>query len=83
MIRPFHPSDNLKRFSYRNLYGTLEFPLHDPGSARPDEGIFWRDNGGGWDYVLPIDVDPIGWVAEGTPSERHTPGQPTLTPFVD
>lgn len=78
MNRLFIDSDNGKRFSYMGNVGTLEFPLTDPGSAGPDEGIIWYDspraNGFAWEYVKPIDVDPYGWSAEPrTMTERHTP----------
>lgn len=84
MRRPFQESDNGKRFHYRGAYGNLEYPLTDLGSANSNEGALWFDKpfkGYEWLYVSPVDVDPEGWVAEGTPTERHTPGQPVLTPL--
>lgn len=63
MNRPFTEDDNGRRFGYMGNYGVLEFPLKDPGSASPDEGVLWydrpRSNGWMWEYVKPIDVDPV------------------------
>lgn len=85
MRRAFIASDNQKRFTWAGRAGRLEYPLTDPEGSRPGEGILWFDapdtNRWGWTYVLPVDVDPDGWIAEGTPTERHTPGQPELTPL--
>lgn len=69
MNRPFTETDNGKRFvwrgrpAYRMTTGRLEFPLTDPGSAEPGEGILWFDkpdeDGSAWDYVAPQDVEEV------------------------
>lgn len=70
MNRPFSEDDNGRRFEYLGNYGVLEFPLTDPGSASPDEGVLWYDeprhNGWTWEYVKPIDVEPAS-----SPKERR------------
>lgn len=68
MKRAFKASDNGKRFRYvgktpdwKRRVGQLEYPLMDPGSALPGEGVLWFGPEGdrdGWDYVAPTDVEP-------------------------
>lgn len=64
MKRAFNVCDNGKRFEYPYVHrsGRLEFPLEDPATALPGEGILWFDtpaaDGAGWAYVLPVDLDP-------------------------
>ncbi len=63
-INTFAPEDNQRKFAYLSVHeGRLEFPLSDPGSGTPDEGILWLDSplriSGHtyhWIYVKPIDV---------------------------
>jgi hypothetical protein len=61
MNRPFTPDDNEQLFRFEGHLGRLEYPLEDPGSAEPGEGIIWylrKRNGAGWDYVKPSEVEP-------------------------
>jgi hypothetical protein len=66
MTRPFTTDDDGQRFvQHGTRPGRLEFPLTDPGSGTPDEGILWYDEpvllpgrrAAHWDYVKPIDVE--------------------------
>ena len=70
MTRPFTAADSGKRFrlncpdsKFHGRVGELEgFPLWDPGSAEPGEGVIWFgpvDDRDGWDYVSPADVEPV------------------------
>ena len=67
MKREFRASDGGRRFRmvdvpdsrFNGRRGELEFPLTDPGSAEPGEGVLWfgpRDNRDGYDYVAPKNV---------------------------
>ena len=66
MTREFQNSDDGKHFRYigsntefHGLLGQLEYPLVDPGSALPGEGVLWFgpvDERIGWEYVSPADV---------------------------
>ncbi len=68
MNRKFRKSDSGRKFrlndpssKFHDRVGELEgFPLADPGSAEPGEGILWFgpvDDRDGWDYVKPSDVE--------------------------
>lgn len=70
MKRAFIPADSGKQFRlnnptspYHGRIGELEtFPLMDPGTAGPDEGILWFgpvEDRDGWDYVKPAQVQKL------------------------
>jgi hypothetical protein len=67
--RAFTPDDNEKRFIWKhskhNLVGKLEYPISDRGqNSLEGQGILWfekrlPDNGAGWVYASPADVDEV------------------------
>ena len=74
MNRPFTSADSGKYFrfvgdrpstasKFVGRIGQLEgFPLMDPGSAEPGEGVLWFGPEGdrdGWAYVSPSEVEPV------------------------
>lgn len=65
-LTPFTAEENGKRMfsKHHQRWGTLEYPLTDPGTAREGEGILWFEvpltDGSHWDYVHPVDFDEEG-----------------------
>ena len=61
MNRPFTADDNERTFKLLESgeYGRLEYPLEDPGTAEPGQGILWVP-ASGWYYVSPAQVEPAG-----------------------